>query len=484
MSGFDHTWTHRAVSRITAGRPWNVGYGWGCGLPWGAAGKGYDLRKGYKRRITSSQIIIMGFAGVILLGAMLLWLPVSRRAGAEVTFLDSLFTAVSAVCVTGLVVHDTATTWSAFGQAVILLLIQIGGMGVITVAASFAMISGKRISLMQRSTMQEAISAPAVGGIVRLTGFIIKSTMVMELAGAVVMAPVFVRDFGVRGLWMAVFHSISAFCNAGFDLLGTRSRFSSLTAYTGDPVINGAVMFLIIAGGIGFLTWNDIWVNRFRLHRYRMQSKVILCTTAILLILPALYFFFCELAGLPLKERVLGSLFQAVTPRTAGFNTVDLGAISEPGWFVIIALMLIGGSPGSTAGGMKPTTAAVLTAAAAATFCRKEHPHFFGRRICDDVVRNASTILLMYTVLFWAGGLALSVLEGLPMSVCLFESASAIGTVGLTLGITPGLGTASRIILILLMFFGRVGGLTLIFAVLSGKRKEVCMLPKENITVG
>lgn len=484
MSGFYHMLIHRAESRGAAGRMWSEGTVPGYVLTRQVARRGWDLWRGYRRRITSSQIIILGFAGVILLGALVLWLPVSRRAGVEVTFLDSLFTATSAVCVTGLVVHDTAASWSVFGQAVILLLIQVGGMGVITAAVSLAMISGRRISLMQRSTMQEAISAPAVGGIVRFTGFIIKSTMAIELAGAAVMAPVFVRDFGIRGLWMALFHSISAFCNAGFDLLGTRARFSSLTSYAGDPVVNMAIMFLIIAGGLGFLTWNDIWTNRLRFHRYRMQSKVILCTTAVLVVLPAMYFFFHEFAALPWKERVLGSLFQAVTPRTAGFNTVDLGTISEPGWFVIIALMLIGGSPGSTAGGMKTTTVAVLSAAAAATFCRKEHPHLFGRRICDDVVKNASTILLMYMVLFWAGGLALSVLEGLPMSVCLFESASAIGTVGLTLGITPGLGAVSRAILILLMFFGRVGGLTLIFAVLSGKRKEMCMLPKENITVG
>lgn len=436
------------------------------------------------RRTTSSQIIMAGFAGVILLGTLLLMLPVSTREGVPVTFLDSLFTATSAVCVTGLVVHDTATCWSTVGQMIILALIQIGGMGVITVAALFALISGKRISLMQRSTMQEAISAPAVGGIVRLTRFIIKSTFILELAGAAVMAPVFVRDFGLRGLWMALFHSVSAFCNAGFDLLGTRGQFSSLTSYVSSPVVNISVMFLITAGGIGFLTWDDMRANGFRLRRYRMQSKVILCTSACLLVFPALYFFFFEFPERPLGERVLASLFQAVTPRTAGFNTVDLGEVSEAGWFVIIALMLIGGSPGSTAGGMKTTTIAVLSAAAVSTFCRREHPNFFGRRICDDVVKNAATVLLMYVVLFWTGGLALSILEGLPMSLCLFETASAIGTVGLTLGVTPGLGAASRMILILLMFFGRVGGLTLIFAVLSGKQKEPCLLPKEDITVG
>ena len=418
------------------------------------------------------------------MGTLLLMLPFSSRERAVTPFLDALFTSTSAVCVTGLVVRDTAASWSLFGQAVILLLIQVGGMGVITVAAAFAMISGKKISLMQRSTMQEAISTPKVGGIVRLTGFIVKVTLVTELLGAAVMAPVFCRDFGPRGLWMALFHSVSAFCNAGFDLMGAREAFSSLTGYAADPVINLTVMFLIVFGGIGFLTWDDIRTNRGHWHAYRMQSKVILCTTALLLVVPALYFFFCEFGELPAGERILASLFQSVTPRTAGFNTVDLTRMSEAGLCLVMALMLIGGSPGSTAGGMKTTTIAVLFASSIATFCRKEDAHFFGRRIGDDVVKHAATILLMYVTLFFAGGLMISMAEGLPVLLCLFETASAVGTVGLSLGITAKLGTFSRLVLIFLMFSGRVGGLTLIFAALSGVRKNPSKLPQEKITVG
>ena len=443
---------------------------------------GERLRK--RKKLTSFQSIILGFSAVILLGTLLLMLPVSSRARTLTPFLDALFTSTSAVCVTGLVLHDTATYWSGFGQGVILLLIQIGGMGVITVAASFAMISGRRISLMQRSTMQEAISAPKVGGIVRLTGFIIRITLLIEFLGAAVLAPVFLRDFGARGLWMALFHSVSAFCNAGFDLMGARGEFSSLTSYSAQPVVNLTVMALIIIGGIGFLTWDDIRANRLHMHKYRMQSKVILCTTAVLLVVPAVYFFFCEFRALPLGQRILVSLFQAVTPRTAGFNTMNLTELSEPGQFLTLALMLTGGSPGSTAGGMKTTTVAVLFAAAAATFRRKEHTHFFGRRIDDGVVRHAATIFLMYIALFFAGALIISMAEGLEMRVCLFETASAIGTVGLSLGITPGLGTLSRLILIALMFFGRVGGLTLIFAAVSGVQKNISKLPRETITVG
>lgn len=437
-----------------------------------------------KKKLTSFQIIVLGFSGAILFGMILLMLPISSREGIVTPVLDALFTSTSAVCVTGLVLHDTAAYWSLFGQFVILLLIQIGGMGVVTVAASIVTISGRKISLMQRSTMQEAVSAPKVGGIVRLTSFIVKTTLAIELLGAVVMAPVFCRDFGVEGIWMALFHSVSAFCNAGFDLMGETGAFSSLTGYASEPVINLTVIALIVIGGIGFLTWDDFRANRWHWHKYRMQSKVILCTTAVLVIVPAVYFFFFEFAELGPGERILCSLFQSVTPRTAGFNTVDLASMQETGQSIIILLMLIGGSPGSTAGGMKTTTLAVLFAAAVSTFRRREDTHFFGRRIGDDVVKNASAIGILYIVLFLFGGLVISMTEELPMLTCLFETASAVGTVGLSMGITPGLGTLSRLILILLMFFGRVGGLTLIFAALSGTKKQAAKLPKEKITVG
>lgn len=437
-----------------------------------------------KKKLTSFQVIILGFFSVILLGTFLLMLPIASREEIRTPFFDALFTSTSAVCVTGLVVHDTAAYWSLFGQFVILLLIQIGGMGVITVAAAFAMISGRRISLMQRSTMQEAIAAPKVGGIVRLTNFIVKTTMLIELSGAAVMAPVFCRDFGIKGLWMALFHSVSAFCNAGFDLMGVKAPFSSLTGYAAQPVINLTVMTLIIVGGIGFLTWDDVRTNRLHFHKYRMQSKVILLTTAILLALPTLYFYFFEFVSLEPEERIFSALFQSVTPRTAGFNTVDLTGISEAGQWIILVLMLIGGSPGSTAGGMKTTTIAVLLATALSTFRRKEDIHFFGRRVDGSALKNAATILLMYLVLFFFGGLTISITEGLPMLSCLFETASAIGTVGLSLGVTTQLGALSRMILILLMFFGRVGGLTLIFAATSGTKNTASKLPQEKITVG
>ncbi|MDO4328959.1 MAG: potassium transporter TrkG [Lachnospiraceae bacterium] len=430
-------------------------------------------------------MIILGFAAVILLGSLLLMLPISTRNGQGASFPDALFTATSAVCVTGLIVQDTATYWSFFGQIVIITLIQIGGMGVVTIAMALFAVSGRRISLKQRSTMQEAISAPKVGGIVRLTGFIIRMTILFELAGAAVMAPSFCSEFGLlKGLWYALFHSISAFCNAGFDLMGSKMPCSSLTYYADDPAINLAVMSLIVIGGIGFMTWDDIKINRQNFRRYRMQSKVILITTLLLILLPALYFFLFEFSNAPLGRRTWLSLFQSVTPRTAGFNTADLTQFSEAGVAIMIILMLIGGSPGSTAGGMKTTTLAVMFSASLSVFRRQEHPHFFGRRIDTDTVRNTLTILTMYLVPFLTGSFLISRMERLPLLTCLFETASAIGTVGLTLGITPDLGLVSQGILILLMYFGRVGGLTLIFAALSGSQSQTARLPLEKLTVG
>ena len=438
----------------------------------------------HRRKLSSSQIILFGFAGVILLGTLLLMLPVATQSGTVTNPWDALFTSTSAVCVTGLIVQDTATYWSGFGQAVILLLIQIGGMGVVTVAAAITMASGKKISLMQRSTMQDAVSAHQVGGIVRFTGFILKGIVLFELLGALALMAVFIPEYGAKGIWLAVFHSISAFCNAGFDLMGTKSPYSSLTFYADHPVVNVTIMLLIVIGGIGFLTWQDIRQNGIHIKRYRMQSKVILATTGILLLIPALYFFFFEFSAEPVKRRVWLSLFQSVTPRTAGFNTADLTAMSETGQLLTILLMLIGGSPGSTAGGMKTTTAAVLLACTIAVFRRRENGRFFGRRIADDTVKNAVTVFLMYISLFLLGGMVISRVEELPMLTCLFETASAIGTVGLTLGITPGLHLVSKLILTGAMFLGRIGGLTLIFATLSANKNTLSRLPLEKITVG
>ena len=443
-----------------------------------------------RKRISSFQIIAAGFAAVILTGTLLLMLPIASKEGVWTPFIDALFTATSAVCVTGLIVHDTATYWTTFGQAVIILLIQIGGMGVVTIALMFAMLFNKNIGLKQRSTMQSAISAPRVGGIVRLTRFIIKGVLLTEVICALIMAPTFIKMFGfVKGTWAAIFHSISAFCNAGFDLMGSRAQFSSLTTIAYNPIVNLIIMFLIVFGGIGFLVWRDMLHNKWKLRKYTLQSKVALSMTFILLVVPALFFFFYEF-NLPQWGNLTGlqkfwlSCFQSVTPRTAGFNTADLTKLSEPSLVLTIILMLIGGSPGSTAGGMKTTTVAVIFLTASAVFKRRTDASIFHRRIANEVVREAITILLMYVMFFLVGGFMICIIEGLPIMSCYFEAASAIGTVGLTLGITPGLHAASKIILIIMMFFGRVGVLTLIFAALPNAHHNKAKLPEEQITVG
>ena len=438
-----------------------------------------------KYRLTTFQIIAFGFIALILTGALLLSLPFASGQTESADFLDCLFTATSAVCVTGLVVRDTASFWSPFGQIVILTLIQIGGMGVVTAAVSLAFVSGRKIGLMQRSVMQESISAPQVGGIVRLTRFIVLTSLGMETIGALLLCSSMIPRFGAgKGIWYAVFHSVSAFCNAGFDLMGIQEPFSSLTGFSQSVLVNITVMTLITVGGIGFLVWNDLKEHGFHWKQYRLQSKTVLITSAWLAVLPALWLFFFEMKQIPAEKRILPALFQSVTLRTAGFNTVDLNQISGPGQAMMILCMLVGGSPGSTAGGMKTTTLAVLLTTAFAVFRRKDHVSFCGRRIGEDAVRHAVAILMMYLLLFLGSGMIISRIEALPLMSCMFEAASAIGTVGLTLGITCNLSAASRLILILLMFLGRVGGLTLIYAAQSVKKGSQSSLPLEKITVG
>lgn len=444
--------------------------------------------KGRKRHLSSAQIIMFGFAAAILLGALILMLPISTRSGEVASFRDTLFTATSATCVTGLIVQDTATYWSEFGQFVIILLIQIGGMGIVTIALAIAMASGKKIGLMQVSTMQDAVSAHNVGSIASLTKIIVKGTFLIEFIGAALMAPTFCNQYGLgKGLWYAVFHSISAFCNAGFDLMGVEEKFSSLTAYSDNVIINVTIMLLIVVGGIGFLTWEDIATHKLKFKKYKMQSKVILTVTLVVIVVPAIIFYFFEFKdfeGISQTEKILMSFFQSVTPRTAGFNTVNFGLMSEAGIAILIILMLIGGSSGSTAGGMKTTTVAVLLSAARSAFCRKEDTHLFKRRIPADIIKNAATIMVMYLTLSFGAALIMSYIEDLPVLTCAFETVSAMATVGLTMGATPELSLVSHIILIALMFCGRVGGMTLVFAAITVNKHNVSKLPQERITVG
>lgn len=442
------------------------------------------------RQLSPSQIIPLSFFAMILLGTLLLMLPFATRDGRGADLETALFTATSASCVTGLVLQDTAQYWTLFGQIVILCLIQVGGMGIVTMAVIISMFSGRKIGLKERWVMQESISAPQVGGIVRMTGMILKVTLAVELAGAALLALSFCRTMNVgKGLWYALFHSISAFCNAGFDLMGIKEPCSSLTAFTGDAIVNITLVLIILIGGIGFATWNDVREHGLRINRYSQQSKIILVTSLVLVLGGFCFMFFYEFAlpqwaELSTGQRTLAALFQTVTPRTAGFNTVDLNAMSGAGKLVMLCLMLIGGAPGSTAGGFKMTTIAVLLLCVRAAYRGRESAEAFGRRVPDQSIRNAAAVFMLYILLFVGVGIAICCIDGVGLMPALFEAASAVATVGLSLGITAQLSTVSHLLLILLMFFGRVGGLTLIYAVSTGDGPTGARLPMGRVTVG
>lgn len=445
-----------------------------------------------KRRVLSpARSILLGFAAIIVLGTLLLSLPFATASGHSAPFITALFTATSATCVTGLVLQDTATYWSGFGQAVILCLIQTGGMGVVTIAVSANLFAGKRIGLRQRWTMQQSISAPNVGGIIRLTNFILRTAILLELGGATLLAIRFVPLLGFfRGLWYSLFHSISAFCNAGFDLLGSvYEPGCSLCAVTGDPLLIFPLIFLIVAGGIGFLTWGDLRDYGFRWRAYNLQTKLVLTTTAVLLGGGFLYFYFCEFAagpqwsGLTPWQKVMAAAFQSVTARTAGFASVDLAAMNESSQLAMTALMLVGGASGSTAGGMKVGTLAVMFLCIRSVVMDWESAHAFGRRITDETLRAAACVFTLYLLLLLGGTLMLCNLNDITLMEALFEAASAVGTVGLTLGVTPRLSSASHLLLVLLMYFGRMGGLTMIYAFAFHPQK-LGQYPQENMSVG
>lgn len=438
----------------------------------------------YRQRLKTESTIFGSYISFIILGALLLSLPISSASHTYTNLLTCFFTATSAMCVTGLVVVDTATNWSFFGQTVILILIQLGGMSIILVSVSIAMFIGKKIGFSQRATLKDALSLEKVGGIIKFTKFILKGFLIFELLGAILLFPVFRKDFGMfKSIWLSFFHSVSAFCNAGFDLMGTREKFSSLDLYKSNLALNIIIMVLIVVGGIGFNVWRDIVKKKNNIRKYSLQTKIVLLTTFILITLPALYFYLFEFNFLQGTNRILASLFQSITTRTAGFNTMSFASMSEVGKAMSIMLMLIGGSPGSTAGGMKTTTFAVLIISTIAIFRQENEAHIFDRRIEIQTVKNAITIFMLYLCLFIVASFTICILENIPLLDSMFEVASAIGTVGLTLGHTPHLSDVSRIIIILMMFLGRVGGLTFIYAIVP-KLDNTKGYISENITIG
>lgn len=438
------------------------------------------------RQLTYVQTIALGFFLIILLGTLLLMLPISSKSGTVTGFVPALFTATSASCVTGLVVVDTGTYWTFFGQAVILVLIQIGGLGFMTIATLFSRLVKHRMSMRERGVMATSISSNSFGRITEITRTIGSGTLIFEAVGAVLLCIRFIPERGfAEGLWFGIFHSVTAFCNAGFDILGD---YASLTAYYDDALVCVTIMVLITIGGIGFLVWDDVKRNGLRWRRYELQTKLVLSTSAILTFGGAVVFFFLERnrmnADMSFGEQVLVSFFSSVTPRTAGFNSVDTAALSPGSKLLTMILMFIGGSSGSTAGGVKTSTVAVLAVCLASGVLGKRDPEIFGRRISNDDARRAGVMVFMNISLALGGALLISLAQDFELTDLLFEVMSAMGTVGMTTGITRDLSSFSAIIITLLMYLGRVGSISFAMALLERRAHSPVRCPEEAVTIG
>lgn len=440
---------------------------------------------------SAQSLIALGFALIIVIEMLLLMLPASSLSGEWTDPLTALFTATSAVCVTGLVVVDTASHWSLFGRAVLLLGIQIGGLGVMTILSLIPIVSGKQIGLRQRTLLQESVASLHIGGIVRLVRRAAIGTLIIEGAGTLLLSFRFVPMLGlIRGAGYALFHAISAFCNAGFDLMGTVSGpYTSLESFSADTLVNVTVMALILLGGLGFFVWDDLIECRFRYKKLQLHSRVVLLMTLALLIVPAALFYVFEsggaMSGMLAKERLLASAFSAVTPRTAGFDTVPTAGLSSAGSLLTLILMLTGGNPGSTAGGAKTTTMLLLLLLAASILRREEEVHLLGRRIENGVMRRACSIVIVYMTLAMAATTAVCALQPeLALRDVLIEVFSAMNTVGMTTGITRALSPLSKIIIILLMYGGRLGSLTFVFLIMRRPLPARIQYPTDRLLVG
>lgn len=439
------------------------------------------------KRRTNVEILALGFAIVILVGTFLLLLPISSN---HTDFLDALFIATSATCVTGLVVYDTATHWTLFGQIVILILIQIGGLGFITIGVFLATYLKKKISLRQRGLIEESVSSLKLAGGVKLVKHIIKGTFLFEGIGAVILSLVFIEDFGLlKGIYLGIFHSVSAFCNAGFDLLGIIEPYGSLTPYASNIVVNITIMILIIIGGLGFVVWQDLYEKKLHFRNYLLQTKIVLITSFIFIFGGAFLFYIFEyqhaLASLSSEEAILASFFQSITCRTAGFNTIDVSHLKPATSLLMMLMMFVGGSPGSTAGGIKTTTFAVLIIFVYSTMTNKSEANAFNRRFDSKTIKKACSVFLInFIFIIISSFIIFNDQPHLPMQDTFFEIFSALGTVGISTGITRVLSMTSKITIILLMYCGRVGSLTLALSLSKKKKISNCKNPVEKISIG
>ena len=446
-------------------------------------------KKKITARKSTTRLIASGFALIILTGALLLTLPIANRSG-HGNLLNSLFTATSATCVTGLIVADTYQNWTIFGQLVILCMIQVGGLGFMTFGAYISVLLKKRIGLQEREQLQESVNTLEIAGVVRLVKKIVQGALCVEGLGAVLLAFRFVPRFGVaRGIYFSVFHAVSAFCNGGFDLMGVNEAYSSLVAFEGDIVVNLVVVTLILVGGIGFIVWDDVMRNKWHFRKYLLHSKIVITTTLILTAAGTILFLITEnnaaFAGMSPLEKFLGALFSSVTPRTAGFNSVDTAALSNSGKIITMVMMFIGGSPGSTAGGVKTTSMVVLLFYAVAMVLGREDINLFGRRLTDEVVKKANAVVIINATLTIMATVTIMTLQPLlNFEDVLFEVLSAIGTAGMTVGITRELNIISRVIIIVLMYCGRLGSLSFALVFAQKKISASVRQPQEKIIVG
>ena len=433
----------------------------------------------------------MGYLMVIIVGTLLLLLPFSTAKGKSTDFLTALFTATTSTSVTGLVVVDTGTHWSLFGQLIILMMIQVGGLGFMTMGMLLAMMLKRKITLKTRGLLQESMNGMQVGGIVRVVRMALRGSALIELCGAFLLSIRFIPLFGVgRGIYYSIFHSVSAFCNAGIDLMGGHyGEYASFVPFADDILINVVIMALIIIGGIGFFVWADIKEKKLHIKKYALYTKIALFMTAVLLIGGTILFFLFEngnlLKGMCLKDKILAAAFSSVTARTAGFNTIDTAGLTNASKLFNMVLMFIGGSPGSTAGGIKTVTMLVLLAYVWSNLRGSKGVNIFKRRLGDDDIRKASNVMVISLLLAIVAAIFICFMQPvLEAPDVLFEIFSAIGTVGMSTGITRQLSTGSRIVIILLMYCGRIGSMS--FALSFTERKKVAPVqqPVEKIMIG
>jgi len=441
-----------------------------------------------RKKFSYPRVLMLGFGLIILTGTLLLCLPIASRTGEWSNPLNCLLTATSATCVTGLIAYDTFTHWTLFGQLVILTMIQIGGLGFMTLISMFALFLKKKISLRDRLLLMQSSGSMQLEGVQKLIRRILLGTLCFEGLGAAVLAIRFIPKYGLwEGIYNSIFHSVSAFCNAGFDLMGKESPFSSLSTYIDDPLVLITVMLLVVIGGLGFIVWSDIKHHRFRLKRYSLHSKIVLISTAVLLAGGTAFFFFSEgeaMAGMSVGQRLLNAAFQSVTLRTAGFNTIDQMSLSGGGSVLSMIFMLIGGSPASTAGGVKTVTVAVVFITALSVARNRREVEVFKKQLPSTVIRQAFAVLMIYITVTFAAALLLSFTESAGLRSIFFEVCSAIGTVGLSMGLTTSLSSVGRIVITLLMYFGRIGGLSLAMAFSEERPAPPLQRPEENILIG